>query len=161
MNVPISGTDLFLQKSEAEANEGAYSSSMTRIGKIKEKRYKCSKCPSAFEKREQFKLHLGLHGSNQQYACASCDYAVSNQANLLQHEKKHKSIKSFEDDVNILKTPRTLLQCINVCFSDWRGRCIPVTAGKRYGCKETVLVLNVPVHQRAARRGRQPPEASF
>ncbi|XP_065164637.1 uncharacterized protein [Atheta coriaria] len=99
MNVPISGTDLFLQKSEAEANEGAYSSSMTRIGKIKEKRYKCSKCPSAFEKREQFKLHLGLHGSNQQYACASCDYAVSNQANLLQHEKKHKSIKSFEDDI--------------------------------------------------------------
>lgn len=34
-------------------------------GKLKEKRYKCHKCPSAFEKREQYKIHLSLHGSKQ------------------------------------------------------------------------------------------------
>lgn len=58
-------------------------------GKLKEKRYKCHKCPSAFEKREQYKVHLGLHGSKQKYNCERCDYSVKYYANFIQHSKKH------------------------------------------------------------------------
>jgi len=58
-------------------------------GKLKEKRYKCHKCPSAFEKREQYKVHLGLHGSKQKYNCDRCDYSVKYYANFIQHSKKH------------------------------------------------------------------------
>ncbi|XP_059486109.1 uncharacterized protein LOC132202856 isoform X2 [Neocloeon triangulifer] len=58
-------------------------------GKLKEKRYKCHKCPSAFEKREQYKVHLGLHGSRQKYKCDRCDYSVKYYANFIQHSKKH------------------------------------------------------------------------
>ncbi|KAL1123931.1 hypothetical protein AAG570_001701 [Ranatra chinensis] len=59
-------------------------------GKLKEKRYKCHKCPSAFEKREQYKIHLSLHGSKQRYNCERCDYSVKYYANYSQHVKKHK-----------------------------------------------------------------------
>uniref|UniRef100_A0A069DY79 Putative zn finger n=1 Tax=Panstrongylus megistus TaxID=65343 RepID=A0A069DY79_9HEMI len=58
-------------------------------GKLKEKRYKCHKCPSAFEKREQYKIHLSLHGSKQRYNCERCDYSVKYYANYSQHVKKH------------------------------------------------------------------------
>ena len=58
-------------------------------GKVKHKRYKCTKCPSAFEKREQYKVHISLHGSNQRYKCRVCDYAVTYYANFLQHLRKH------------------------------------------------------------------------
>ncbi|KAG8231210.1 hypothetical protein J437_LFUL010907 [Ladona fulva] len=58
-------------------------------GKLKEKRYKCHKCPSAFEKREQYKVHLSLHGSRQRYRCDKCDYAVKYCANYIQHVRKH------------------------------------------------------------------------
>ncbi|XP_046385306.1 uncharacterized protein LOC124155494 [Ischnura elegans] len=58
-------------------------------GKLKEKRYKCHKCPSAFEKREQYKVHLSLHGSKQRYRCDKCDYAVKYCANYIQHVRKH------------------------------------------------------------------------
>lgn len=34
-------------------------------GRVKSKRYKCIKCPSAFEKKDQYHTHIGLHGSNQ------------------------------------------------------------------------------------------------
>ncbi|XP_057652819.1 zinc finger protein 208-like isoform X2 [Diorhabda carinulata] len=115
-NVPLSGTDLFLQKSEAEQMHAAQmmkDSSPPRItdydltelmrgnpefiyqpimknGRLKEKRYKCHMCPTAFEKREQYKIHLGLHGSNQRYQCEHCDYSVKYYANYVQHIKKHK-----------------------------------------------------------------------
>lgn len=59
-------------------------------GKMKEKRYKCHKCPSAFEKREQYKVHLSLHGSRQKYRCDRCDYSVKYYANFIQHIRKHK-----------------------------------------------------------------------
>lgn len=60
-----------------------------RNGRIKEKRYKCQKCPSAFEKREQFRVHLTLHGAKQRYRCDTCDYSVKYYANYVQHLKKH------------------------------------------------------------------------
>ncbi|XP_019873723.1 uncharacterized protein LOC109601872 isoform X2 [Aethina tumida] len=115
-NVPLSGTELFQQKNEEEQKQAAalaqlikeepaspstdselmmqgnpdiiYPTSM-KNGKIKEKRYKCPKCPSAFDKREQFKVHMSLHGSNQRYSCEHCDYAVNYYANYSQHTKKH------------------------------------------------------------------------
>ncbi|CAL8099551.1 unnamed protein product [Orchesella dallaii] len=34
-------------------------------GRVKSKRYKCMKCPSAFEKKDQYYTHIGLHASNQ------------------------------------------------------------------------------------------------
>ncbi|XP_065226531.1 uncharacterized protein LOC135849797 isoform X3 [Planococcus citri] len=58
-------------------------------GKMKDKRYKCHKCPSAFEKREQYKVHLQLHGAKFKYKCEKCDYAVKYYANYAQHMRKH------------------------------------------------------------------------
>ncbi|XP_043271552.1 zinc finger protein Xfin-like isoform X5 [Venturia canescens] len=62
-----------------------------RNGRIKEKRYKCHKCPSAFEKREQYRVHLTLHGAKQRYRCDKCDYSVKYYANYAQHVKKHQA----------------------------------------------------------------------
>lgn len=120
--VPLSGTDLFQQKSEAQrqsneiANQkqtvetklapiplhidsqfGTLSNGNPKFiyptylknGRMKEKRYKCHKCPSAFEKREQYKVHLSLHGSKQRYKCENCDYSVKYYANYVQHTRKH------------------------------------------------------------------------
>ncbi|XP_066138898.1 zinc finger protein 142-like isoform X1 [Euwallacea fornicatus] len=128
--VPLSGTDLFLQRSEAQQRqsylqtETIQNSSMVRTkspdpqfgeqmhgnpdfiyqtyiknGRTKEKRYKCHKCPSAFEKRDQYKIHLGLHGSKQKYNCECCDYSVKYYANYVQHQKKHK----FNEDAQAAK----------------------------------------------------------
>ncbi|XP_050451886.1 uncharacterized protein LOC126851701 isoform X2 [Cataglyphis hispanica] len=76
-----------------------------RNGRLKEKRYKCHKCPSAFEKREQYRVHLTLHGAKQRYRCDTCDYSVKYYANFIQHLKKHQanaaaqaSRRQFEDD---------------------------------------------------------------
>ncbi|XP_071561756.1 uncharacterized protein [Temnothorax nylanderi] len=76
-----------------------------RNGRLKEKRYKCHKCPSAFEKREQYRVHLTLHGAKQRYRCDTCDYSVKYYANYVQHLKKHQanaeaqaSRRQFEDD---------------------------------------------------------------
>lgn len=62
-----------------------------RNGVMKEKRYKCHKCPSAFEKREQYRVHLTLHGAKQRYRCDKCDYSVKYYANYAQHVKKHQA----------------------------------------------------------------------
>lgn len=111
-NVPISGTELFQQKAEAQQKQLTAKSppevksdpqfgtlmhgnpnfvypTYLKNGKMKEKRYKCPKCPSAFEKREQYKTHLSLHGSKQRYKCEHCDYSVKYYANYVQHLKKH------------------------------------------------------------------------
>ncbi|XP_067210952.1 zinc finger protein 91-like isoform X5 [Linepithema humile] len=76
-----------------------------RNGRLKEKRYKCHKCPSAFEKREQYRIHLTLHGAKQRYRCDTCDYSVKYYANYVQHLKKHQANaeaqalrRRFEDD---------------------------------------------------------------
>ncbi|XP_046588191.1 zinc finger protein Xfin isoform X2 [Neodiprion lecontei] len=76
-----------------------------RNGRLKEKRYKCHKCPSAFEKREQYRVHLTLHGAKQRYRCDTCDYSVKYYANYVQHLKKHQanaeaqaSKRQLEDD---------------------------------------------------------------
>nr|CAI5838999.1 unnamed protein product [Callosobruchus analis] len=104
--VPLSGTDLFLQKSEAEqkhvaelsreasplpdeGNGDSYASNL-KNGKVKEKRYKCQKCPSAFDKKDQYKVHSNLHGAKQRYICDYCDYSVKYYANYIQHLKKHR-----------------------------------------------------------------------
>lgn len=82
----------------------AYPGSL-RNGRMKEKRYKCHKCPSAFEKREQYRVHLSLHGAKQRYRCDTCDYSVKYYANYVQHLKKHQanaeaqaSQRRLEDD---------------------------------------------------------------
>ncbi|XP_063881967.1 uncharacterized protein LOC135112036 isoform X3 [Scylla paramamosain] len=59
-------------------------------GKSREKRYKCNKCPSAFEKVEQYTVHTNLHGSNHKYRCRICDYSVKFYANFMMHIKRHK-----------------------------------------------------------------------
>lgn len=133
LNVPISGTELFQQKSEAQmkhAAEKATPRQNTQLpktidpqfgvlmhgnpnfiyptyiknGRTKEKRYKCHKCPSAFEKREQYKTHLSLHGAKQRYKCEHCDYSVKYYANYVQHSKKH---QMNADAQALLKTPES------------------------------------------------------
>ncbi|XP_042885914.1 uncharacterized protein LOC122262059 isoform X4 [Penaeus japonicus] len=59
-------------------------------GKSREKRYKCNKCPSAFEKTEQYYVHSNLHGSNHKYRCRICDYSVKFFANFMMHINRHK-----------------------------------------------------------------------
>lgn len=120
-NVPLSGTDLFQRKTEAQkrvlidkdklvkpndhfppvlqadpqfgylmhGNPEFIYPTYLKNGRQKEKRYKCHKCPSAFEKREQYKIHLSLHGSKQRYKCELCDYSVKYYANYVQHMRKH------------------------------------------------------------------------
>ncbi|CAF4870293.1 unnamed protein product [Pieris macdunnoughi] len=120
-NVPLSGTDLFQRKTEAQkrvltdkdklvrpndhfppvlqadpqfgylmhGNPEFIYPTYLKNGRQKEKRYKCHKCPSAFEKREQYKIHLSLHGSKQRYKCEICDYSVKYYANYVQHMRKH------------------------------------------------------------------------
>ncbi|XP_026821043.1 uncharacterized protein LOC113559426 isoform X2 [Rhopalosiphum maidis] len=58
-------------------------------GVIRSKRYKCPKCPSAFDKRDQYVVHLTLHGAVDKYQCDKCDYAVRYTANYVQHQRKH------------------------------------------------------------------------
>ena len=88
---PPIGLD-FIAPSESTENgnvsEGSSGKPSASGGK-RSKRYKCPKCPSAFEKKEQFKVHSNLHGSKQRYRCDRCDYAVKYYANYLQHMKKH------------------------------------------------------------------------
>ncbi|KAI9559687.1 hypothetical protein GHT06_013692 [Daphnia sinensis] len=60
------------------------------------KRFQCSKCPSSFEKKEQFKVHSNLHGSKQRYRCDRCDYAVKYYTNFLQHVKRHDESETSE-----------------------------------------------------------------
>ncbi|XP_044752787.1 uncharacterized protein LOC123312423 isoform X2 [Coccinella septempunctata] len=131
VNVPLSGTDLFQQKFEAEqkhttaevsvkceeppqpvqkfdpqfgilmhGNPNFIYPTTVKNGKMKEKRYKCPTCPSAFEKREQYKIHLSLHGSKQRYKCDTCDYSVKYYANYVQHKKKHTLNEKAQADKN-------------------------------------------------------------
>ncbi|GLH15977.1 Uncharacterized protein GBIM_20366 [Gryllus bimaculatus] len=112
--VPLSGTDLFQQRAEVQKLTESTGARLSidlpadpqfgtlmhgnpefvypmyfKNGRLKEKRYKCHKCPSAFEKREQYKVHLSLHGSKQRYKCEKCDYSVKYYANFIQHQRKH------------------------------------------------------------------------
>ncbi|XP_052124577.1 uncharacterized protein LOC113208633 [Frankliniella occidentalis] len=63
---------------------------LCRNGRVKVKKYKCKKCPSAFEKYDQFVVHMSLHGSKQRYKCPQCDYSVKFLANHIQHIRRHK-----------------------------------------------------------------------
>ncbi|KAK3907245.1 Zinc finger protein 252 [Frankliniella fusca] len=63
---------------------------LCRNGRVKVKKYKCKKCPSAFEKHDQFLVHMNLHGSKQRYKCPHCDYSVKFLANHIQHLRRHK-----------------------------------------------------------------------
>lgn len=58
-------------------------------GHMKQKQYKCHKCPSAFDRREQYKTHIHLHGSKQKYKCKLCDYAAKHYSTFAQHITKH------------------------------------------------------------------------
>lgn len=83
------------------------------------KRYQCSKCPSAFEKKEQFKIHSNLHGSKQRYRCDRCDYAVKYYANFLQHVKKHDEFDSAQmlEDPSVQPTASSMDQ-VNLSTAD-------------------------------------------
>jgi hypothetical protein len=72
-------------------------------GRVKSKRYKCNKCPSAFEKRDQYRVHVGLHGSDQRYKCTVCDYAVTYYANYIQHLKKHENQPNVDPELLVVK----------------------------------------------------------
>ncbi|XP_060519105.1 zinc finger protein 142-like isoform X2 [Cylas formicarius] len=91
-DVPLSGTELFRRREAlAAGNPDFVYGTCVKNGRAKEKRYKCHKCPTAFEKREQYRVHLGLHGAKQRYSCDSCDYSVKYYANYVQHVKKHRT----------------------------------------------------------------------
>ena len=86
---------LHLHQEEEEEEE------VEESGEASKKRYQCSKCPSSFDKKEQFKVHSNLHGSKQRYRCDRCDYAVKYYANFLQHMKKHDEQEAAEESMEI------------------------------------------------------------
>lgn len=74
---------------QIHGNPEFYYPTTVKNGVAKEKRYKCPKCPSAFDKRDQYKVHLTLHGADDKYKCDKCDYSVKYTANYVQHQRKH------------------------------------------------------------------------
>ncbi|XP_068235428.1 uncharacterized protein [Palaemon carinicauda] len=101
----FSGKSSSKSKSSKEKDESEVESDPMRIGdrnlhyplhidkvtgKSREKRYKCNKCPSAFEKTEQYHVHTNLHGSSHKYRCQICDYSVKFYANFMMHINRHK-----------------------------------------------------------------------
>ena len=107
-DVPLSGLDLALRRQEEQEQREPASVTVTSAlvdssgessgsspgkpggkGRSPGKRFQCPKCPSIFEKKEQYRVHCNLHGSKQKYLCDKCDYAVKYYANYLQHMKKH------------------------------------------------------------------------
>lgn len=72
-NAAASGTEVEnIDKSAIPVPDEAYEGNpdftyptYMKNGRVKSKRYKCIKCPSAFEKKDQYHTHIGLHGSNQ------------------------------------------------------------------------------------------------
>lgn len=79
-------------------------------GVARPKRYKCAKCPSAFDKRDQYAVHLTLHGAQDKYQCDKCDYSVKYTANYVQHQRKHardaeirKNIEQAADRAKFIK----------------------------------------------------------
>jgi len=86
-------------------------------GRVRDKRYKCHKCPTAFEKREQYRIHLTLHGSKQKYKCGKCDYAVKYFANYIQHMRKHTfnekarvALEEKKESPEDMATPATIFE---------------------------------------------------
>ena len=75
-------------------------------GRTREKRYKCMKCPSAFDKMDQFNVHINLHGTNGRYKCKLCDYSVKFIANFGMHIKRHKYHEHIEAQNKGLPQPR-------------------------------------------------------
>ena len=67
----------------------AYPTVLDRYGREREKRYKCRRCPSAFEKREQYIKHVSLHSVQNKYTCTICDYSVKYYPNFCNHMKRH------------------------------------------------------------------------
>lgn len=70
-------------------NPDFYYPTTLKNGIVHPKRYKCPKCPTAFDKREQYAVHLTLHGAQDKYQCDKCDYSVKYTANYVQHQRKH------------------------------------------------------------------------
>ncbi|CAG0883960.1 unnamed protein product [Darwinula stevensoni] len=58
-------------------------------GKMLVTRYRCPKCPTAVQKRDQYQIHMSLHGAKNKYTCSRCDYSVKHYANHLAHVKRH------------------------------------------------------------------------
>lgn len=91
------------QTQEEEEEEDEAAEAAATEGSKSGKRYRCTKCPSSFEKKEQFKIHSNLHGSKQRYRCDRCDYAVKYYANYVQHMKEHDTVdddEAMEVDTN-------------------------------------------------------------
>uniref|UniRef100_A0A2S2Q2P7 Zinc finger protein n=1 Tax=Sipha flava TaxID=143950 RepID=A0A2S2Q2P7_9HEMI len=70
-------------------NPDFYYPTTLKNGVAQPKRYKCPKCPTAFDKRDQYAMHLTLHGAQDKYRCDKCDYSVKYTANFVQHQRKH------------------------------------------------------------------------
>ncbi|CAH1778774.1 unnamed protein product [Owenia fusiformis] len=59
--------------------------------------YQCRKCPFITKNRDILQFHVGCHGSNCQFKCNFCDYAVERLASLEQHNKLHSSKFNVSD----------------------------------------------------------------
>lgn len=68
--------------------------------------YNCVKCPSTFDKHEQYAMHLSLHETNDKY---KCDYSVRDIADCVQHQRNHThNIKIEKDYKQVTKMTKLL-----------------------------------------------------
>ncbi|XP_076040986.1 uncharacterized protein LOC143025351 isoform X2 [Oratosquilla oratoria] len=80
--------DAYMREGNVNLNYPVHIDRVT--GKSREKRYKCRMCPSAFEKVDQYNVHVNLHGTNHKYKCRICDYSVKFYANFMMHINRHR-----------------------------------------------------------------------
>lgn len=80
-----------VENAAAEPRDGPpfFYPTTVKNGVARPKRYRCPKCPSAFDKRSQYTVHITLHGAGDKYQCDKCDYSVRYTANYVQHQRKH------------------------------------------------------------------------
>ncbi|XP_035209997.1 uncharacterized protein LOC118184439 [Stegodyphus dumicola] len=73
---------LLLEASEVKA-------AMKKVGNAASNLQKCGFCPAAFFKTSTLSYHISLHGSDGEFKCSQCDYAVSRPSNLSNHSQVH------------------------------------------------------------------------
>ncbi|GIX76693.1 zinc finger protein 271 [Caerostris extrusa] len=64
-------------------------SALKKTGEAANLLKKCTMCPALFLKNPTLSYHISLHGSDGEFKCSQCDYAVNRSSNLTVHSQVH------------------------------------------------------------------------